>query len=336
MNFALLSRPRTQAILDGRLKLGGLPINWFSISNPLGWALPSEERERSILSGRFVGGEMSVSSFIQAKSKGAPLLALPVFLKRGPVQRSLFCSSDSPFTSPEQLRGKRVGLVGTTSSMAAWTRGVLEEEYQLSRSSPTWFTLTASSANSTLGTQLKTKLIEIPREFVGEEIEAWEELDGYSHNLDRREVFLISLLEKGELDAVISFQTRIASNRIRLLLPTEDKIWSHYRKKGVYPINHLFAMHEDIFSQFPDVGEVLLSAFKEARKLWVDYLPKEKWAEMENEVERLGWDPFAYELGKVEKITLETFIGYLLKEKMISRELPFDKMFHKDVTGEGF
>lgn len=327
MNFALLSRPRTQAILEGRLKPDGLPIDWLPVSNPLGWALPSEERDRSILSGRFVGGEMSISSFIQAKSHGAPLLALPVFLKRGLVQRSLFCSVDSPLTSPEQLRGKRVGLVGTTSSMAVWMRGVLDDEYQLSRSSPIWFTLTSSSQR----TQLETKLIEIPKEFVGEEIEAWEELDGYSHNLDRREVFLISLLEKGELDAVVSFQTRIASDPIRPLLPTEDKFWSHYQKKGVYPINHLFVMQEDLFSEFPNIGEVLLLAFKEARKLWVDYLPQENREAMEKDVERLGWDPFAYHCGEVEKRTLETFIDYLLKEKMISLKLPLDKLFHKDL-----
>ncbi|MBI4489371.1 MAG: hypothetical protein HY694_09825 [Deltaproteobacteria bacterium] len=270
---------------------------------------------------------MSISSFIQAKAQGAPLLALPVFLKRGLVQRTLFCSFDSPLISPEQLRGKRVGLVGTTSSMAVWMRGVLDDEYQLSRSSPIWFTLTSLSQR----TQLEAKVIEIPEEFVGEEIKAWEELDGYSHSLDRREIFLISLLERGELDAVISFQTSIASDHIRPLLPTEDKFWSHYQKKRVYPINHLFVMQEDLFSEFPDIGEVLLLAFKEVRKLWVDYLPQENREAMEKEVERLGWDPFAYHLGEVEKRTLDTFIDYLLKEKMISQKLPLDKLFHKDL-----
>jgi 4,5-dihydroxyphthalate decarboxylase len=327
MNFALLSRPRTQAILEGRIKPVGLPVSWFPISNPLGWALPSEERDRSILSGRFVGGEMSLSSFIQAKSQGAPLLALPFFLKRGLVQRSLFCCSDSALTSPEQLRGKRVGLVSYTSSMASWMRGVLDEQYRLSRSSPEWFTLTSLPQR----TPLEANLIEIPKEFVAEEIDAREELDGYSHNLDRREVFLISLLQKGELDAIISFQARIASNRIRPLLPTEDNFWSHYRKNGVYPINHIFAMHEDLFRQLPDIGEVLLSTFKEARKLWVDYLPKEKRVEMEQELERLGWDPFAYHLGAVEKMTIETFIDYNLKEKSISQTLRLDELFHKNV-----
>lgn len=297
-----------------------MPISWDSISDPLGWELPAEEKERSILSGRYVGGEMSISSFIRAKSQGAPLLALPVFLKRGLVQRSLLCSSDSPFTSPEQLKGKRVGLVSYTSSMAVWMRGILAEEYQLSRSSPIWFSLTPSP---------RTTLLEIPKDFAADKIEAWEELDGYAHKLDRRECFLISLLEKGELDAVVSFQARIASDNIRPLLP-EDEFWSRYQKKKVYPINHLFVMHDALVSQCSGLGEVLLSTFKEARKLWVDYFPSKKRGAIEKEITRLGWDPFAYRLGEVEKRTLETFIEYLLQEKKISWKLPLDDLFHTD------
>jgi 4,5-dihydroxyphthalate decarboxylase len=324
MNIALLSRPRTQAILDGRLKPEGLPIHWFPISDPLGWALPAAEKDRSISSGKFAGGEMSISSFIRAKSQGAPLFALPIFLKRGLVQRSLFCSFDSTLVSPEQLRGKRVGLVYSNSSMATWMRGVLEEEYKLSRSSPQWFTLTPSSPR----TFVETKLAEIPKEFVGEEIEAWEELDGYAHKLERRELFLISLLEKGELDAVVSYKTRIAANNIRPLLPTEEKFWSHYQKRGVYPINHIFVMQEEVFSKYPNIFSNLLSLFKESHKLWLNYLPEEKRGAMEKEVNRLGWDPFAYHLGEVEKRSLETFIDYLIKEKVIPRKISLDKLFH--------
>jgi len=60
------------------------------------------------------------------------------------------------------------------------------------------------------------------KEFVEGEIEVWEELDGYAHKLERRELFLVSLLEKGQLDAVVSYKTRIAADKIRPLLPAED------------------------------------------------------------------------------------------------------------------
>ncbi len=110
---------------------------------------------------------------------------------------------------------------------------------------------------------------------------------------------------------------------------TEDGFWSHYHRRGVYPINHVFVVQEDLVSEIPDVGEILLSTLREARKLWVDYLPKEKRGAMEYEIARLGWDPFAYHLEEVERRTLETFVDYLLKDKMISRRLSLEEIFHE-------
>ncbi len=135
-------------------------------------------------------------------------------------------------------------------------------------------------------------------------------------------------MEKGEVDAVISYQVRIGSNQLRPLLRTEEEFGSHYHRRGIYPINHIFVVKEDVVSEIPNIGEILLSTLREARKLWVDYLPKENREAMEYEMDRLGWDPFAYHLGEVERRTLETFIDYLLKDKLISRKFPLEELFH--------
>ncbi len=135
-------------------------------------------------------------------------------------------------------------------------------------------------------------------------------------------------MEKGELDAVVSYKTRIAADKIRPLLPAEDLFWSHYQKNGVYPINHIFLLQEEIFREIPNIGEVLLSTFTESRQLWLDYLRDNQRGAMEAEMDRLSWDPFAYHLGEVEKNSLETFIDYLYKEQKISRKISLDKLFH--------
>ncbi len=264
---------------------------------------------------------MSISSFVQAKSQGAPLMALPVFLKRGLVQRSIFCSVESPLQSPVQLAGKRVGLVSHASSMAVWVRGVLQDAYGLLPASVRWFTLGASSD--------ETQLLKIPDQFSGGGLQAWEELDGYPHDLDRRERFLLSLLESGELDAVVSFQAKIAAGNVRPLMSDEVDRWSHYRKQGVYPINHVFAIRKDVLDEFPTIGENLLSAFRDARGKWTEYLRPEQRDAMQMEITKLGADPFAYRLGDVEEKTLETFINYVAGEKLIAHKLFVDELFQK-------
>ena len=261
---------------------------------------------------------MSISSFLQAKSRGAPLVALPIFLKRGLVQKSLFCSVDSLLSSPEQLGGKRVGLVSYTASMAVWVRGFLSEGYGVASSQIQWFTLSGSSPD--------TQSLTIPEEIATETIQAWEELDGYSHALDRREAFLLSLLNRGMLDAVVSFQARIDCEWIRPLLH-ENQLWSHPLNSQIYPINHLFVVKTALVRDAPTIAESLLSAFRKARSLWMSYQSQQERTAFEREMAVLGYDPFAYHLGDVEKKTLETFVGYLQKDKLISRRPGLDELF---------
>jgi len=319
MNFAILRRPRTQALLDGIIRCEGVSIRWLPVSDPLGWALSPREKNRDLASGNVDGGETSISSFVQAKSRGAPLVALPIFLKRGLVQRSLFCPAGSPLTSPEQLVGKKVGLVTYTSSMAVWMRGILRDGYGVDSSSVQWFTLSGSSND--------TQSLTIPAEFSDVRIQAWEELDGYPHQLDRRESFLLSLLNRGALDAVVSFQARIDCERTRPLLH-ENTLWSHPLNSQIYPINHLFVVRTDVAREFPTIPETLLSAVTEARGLWTNYQPLEERKAFESEIAKLGYDPFAYRLGEVEKTTLEALVGYLQREKLISRKPGLDELFY--------
>jgi 4,5-dihydroxyphthalate decarboxylase len=315
MNLTVLRRPRTQALLDGRIALPGVPIQWLATSEPLGWGLGEHEKHRDLRSGYIDGGEMSIASFVQAKAQGAPLVALPIFLKRGLVQRSLLCAVDSPLTSPERLAGQRVGLVSYASSMAVWMRGILADEYGLLPQSICWTALSPGENG-----------IAIPGDFSAAAVRAWEELDGYPHELDRRESFLLSLLERKELHAVVSFQTKIASGKLRPVL-TENDWWRHYRKRGVYPINHLFVLRQQVVKEHPALAGSLLSLFCESRRVWADYLPEAERTAIESEMRQLGWDPYAYRFGDVERASLEAFVEYLSRERVIARKPGMEEMF---------
>jgi 4,5-dihydroxyphthalate decarboxylase len=319
MNFKVLRRPRTQALLDRCIEISGLSASWLTSTDPLAWQLPPSEKRRDLASRELAGGEMSISSFLQAKSRGAPLVALPIFLKRGLVQRSLFCAASSSIKAVEQLQGKKIGLVGFTSSMAVWMRGILHEGYGFDSARCQWFALSGASN--------VTQSLRLPDEFAPAKLSAWEELDGYEHELDRREVFLVSLLTEGKLDAVVSFQARIDDPRIRPLFD-DHLLWSDPLNRKMYPINHLFVVKSDVLANAPQLADGLLRAFGEARRLWTDYLPAVKRESAEKEAAQLGFDPFAYLLGDVEKTTLEAMIRYLQNEELIARHLRWTDLFN--------
>jgi 4,5-dihydroxyphthalate decarboxylase len=207
--------------------------------------------------------------------------------------------------------------------MAIWVRGVLAEEYDVPRSSVNWLAVTSSSQR----TKIAPTVLEIPRDFVPKIIQAWEELDGYPHNLDWNECFLLSLLENRQLDAVVSFHPKIASPRIRPLLTTEDKLWSYHQKTRIYPINHIFVLRKELLPQFPETVAVLEAGFHEARRDWTKYLFEAERQGAEKEMAKLGWDPFAYHLTDVERLTLERFIAYLDEENLISERLSCNELF---------
>ncbi|MET3074404.1 ABC transporter substrate-binding protein [Pantoea leporis] len=79
-------------------------------------------------SDKYDAGEVSFSRFVQARAKGdTSLLGLPHFLMRGFRQRCIITRSDSPITSPAQLKGKKIGVTGWQDSGNTWTRTVLRE-----------------------------------------------------------------------------------------------------------------------------------------------------------------------------------------------------------------
>ena len=66
--------------------------------------------------------ECGLSGLIMARAKGAPVVALPVFIRNAFRQSYIFVRADAGIRSPKDLEGKRVG---TRYSMTAtvWARG---------------------------------------------------------------------------------------------------------------------------------------------------------------------------------------------------------------------
>lgn len=88
-----------------------------------------------LLAGEAHAGAMSLTSYMLAKAKNAPLEALVTQLKAG---STLNLIARKEITGVPALRGKRVGLVSFSDAAAVYNRAILQERFGIPASEITW------------------------------------------------------------------------------------------------------------------------------------------------------------------------------------------------------
>ena len=136
LTLGLARTPFTQALFDGRVAPRGI---FLKCEDQFSEGLDNTgARHRAIIAGTIPGGELSTSSFILAKTRGVPFLALPIFPARGFRHRTIYCHEKSPIREPFELRGSRVTVHRYNATTAVWVRGLLQNEYDVPPESMKW------------------------------------------------------------------------------------------------------------------------------------------------------------------------------------------------------
>src|SRR5437867_5126219 len=73
--------------------------------------------------------ELSLSSYLMAKSRGMPLTAIPVFPRRLFSQSQMWVNVTTGIKSPQDLIGRRVGLSTFQTTLSVLAKGDLQSEY---------------------------------------------------------------------------------------------------------------------------------------------------------------------------------------------------------------
>ena len=124
ITFAGACYDRTQALIDGTVKPDGLEFNWLILHYPEIW-------RRMLNDYDFDASELSLSSYLIARSMGKPLIAIPVFPARTFRHSYVFINNKSGITKPVDLVGKRVGVADFQQTATVWMRGILQHEYNV-------------------------------------------------------------------------------------------------------------------------------------------------------------------------------------------------------------
>src|SRR5262245_60336952 len=222
---------RTAPICDGRVKVEGCAVTYLPLS-------PEEIFHRAFHSQEFHVCEMSFSSYMRTVASGtAVYIGIPAFVSRIFRHSSIYVRSDAGIRTPQDLRGKRVGVPEYQLTAAVWIRGMLHHEYGIHASQIHWH----SGGQEQPGRQERTPLKSVR----GIELQPIA-----SHQT------LVGMLRQGELDAL--FAARSPSSFLagephiaRLFADARTTELAYFKKTRLFPIMHLVGIRKTLLAQYP-------------------------------------------------------------------------------------
>ena len=114
---------RTRAIKDGRVPVEGCDVTYIPLE-------PEEVFFRAFRYQEFDVCELSFSSYLRVTDSGtSPYIGIPAFVSRIFRHSGIYIRTDRGIRTPQDLKGKTVGLPEYQITAVVWLRGILSDEY---------------------------------------------------------------------------------------------------------------------------------------------------------------------------------------------------------------
>lgn len=194
--------------------------------------------------------EMAFVTYLCAREHGVPFTAIPVFVMRSFHHGTIVHNTRAGIRMPKDMEGRRVGVNrGYTVTTGVWARGILQEEHGVDLSKVTWV-LSGDEHVAEYRPPANVRRIE-PGKDLGQ------------------------MLAAGELAAAIALPVGDPVDHPDLapLIPDPtEAAFESLRTRGLYPINHLLVIRDDVLEAHPGLAADIFQAFAEAKRLYVTRL----------------------------------------------------------------
>ena len=97
-----------------------------------------------------------------------------------------------------------------------------------------------------------------------------------------------------------------------------------YKQTGIYPINHMVVVKDDLIAANPWLGQALFEAFQAAKQQWEEKTPAADRSTLSGS--DIEGDPFPYGIANNYK-ALEAIIGIAHDQKILSRPFSVEEVF---------
>ena len=309
----------TLPIQNGTVPVEGVDLNYIVIGS-------HELFRRQANYAEFDAAEFSLSTLMILHSRGdTRFLGIPVFPVRRFRHRSLFVNVDAGIRRPEDLAGKRVGVLEFLQTAGVWVRGFLHHDYGVKIEDIEWYIGGFEEPDDDYNERIPLSL---PPRIRRHLISPDKTLDG--------------MLESGELDAMIvpnapkSFIRR--SPKVARLFPDyRDVEIDYFKRTGLFPIMHVLVLKRTVYEKAPWVAQSLFKAFVRAKEMVMhrlaappgvrEYYPVPWLSDyIESTKKLLGVDFWPYGLKENQK-TLETLAGYAVEQSLLERPIVVKDLF---------
>ena len=314
LSVAMGDYDRNRALFDGRVQIDGCDPVFMLLS-------PEEMFFRAMRSRDFDVTELSFSSYLVKHSRGeCPYIAVPVFLSRAFRHTSIYVRKDR-IQTPEDLRGKRIGIPEYQLTAIVWARAILQDDHGISPEEVTW----VRGGIDTPGRPEKIKL-DLP---AGVHIESAPEGATISELLDR-----------GEIDAFIAPRapSGAALNNPNVGWLFDDPTASakdYYRRTGIFPIMHVVGIRKELAQQHRWLPAAVMKAFGESKTRALELLSDTSATKVtlpfvEEQLkaarETLGADFWSYGVASNRR-TLEAFTRHHFAQGLSARHMAVEELF---------
>ena len=324
LSFACPPYDRIFPLIYERVVPKGIRLNY----------LPMDVEEifwRQLRNQEFDMSESSFSSYVMLRSRGDDrFIAIPVFTSRVFRHSNIIINTHKGIKTPEDLKGKIVGLPEYQITAVVWLRGILQDEYGVFPRDVHW----RSGGQETPGRKEKIKL-KLPPDIDLQPIPEGKNLS--------------QMLDDGELDAMISAREPLcfvngSPNVAQIFENPRQVEEDYYRKTRIFPIMHTVILKRSIYERNPWIAVNLYKAFCEAKDLVLyNYSHKEAlfltlpWYHdvIKRTRELIDEDWWPYGVGK-NRHTLETFLRYHHEQGLSERLMTVEDLFAPETLDEEF
>lgn len=251
---------------------------------------------------------------------------IPVFPIRAFRHKSIFVRNDGSIKTPEDLKGKKIGTPGYSSTSLTWIRGMLKDEYGVNPKDVIWVQSNKDSSKDAAGKISKNEQV------VPEGITMIVGTAGKDES---------DLLLSGEVDALFHAaepKAYVKGNPMvkRLFDDARSTERAYYSKTGIFPMMHAVAIKTELLEKHPWLAEAVFNAYSTAKSQHYMRLNKIGWAysslpwfaqEYEETKKLMGDNFWPYGIEPNRK-ALEALFRYSYDQGLSSRELTIEELFH--------